>query len=197
MKLKQRIVELGLALVAAGLLAAQAQAADAAVEPLELGAALALAGAEVVVALEQPVTAAAVGSSGPLGVEGSAALAAFSQADIATLFEPSAAPLQLAALSELEMKETDGAFAPLPFLAWSLGGAAASSWIHHGRSIHRTGHLGSSRGAAWAAGAGFLGGIHGRGLAAGAGVTGFGRHFLSAQGAAVSSSLNFANPWRR
>jgi len=134
MKLKQKGLKLGLALVAAGLMAAQAHAADGAVEPLEFGAALPLAGAEAVVALEQvgtatppPVTAvAAASSSGPLGVEGSAALAAFSQADISTLFEPSAAPLQLAALSEREMRETEGAV--IPFL---IGAFHAVNFARH------------------------------------------------------------------
>jgi len=119
MKLKQKGLKLGLALAAAGLLAAPAHAADGAVEPMALGAALPLAAEVQAVALEQTVTAAAASSSGPLGVEGSAALAAFSQADIATLFEPSAAPLQLAALSEREMRETDGAL--LPLIAFSAG----------------------------------------------------------------------------
>ncbi len=151
MKLKQNGLKLGLTLVAAGLMAAQAHAADGALEPMELGAALPLAGEVQVAALEQddsatplPVAAAAA-SGGPLGVEGSAALAAFSQADIATLFEPSAAPLQLAALSELEMRETEGAviwFAPV--VAWSAGGGvlgvgvnrwATGSWAGSGRAF--------------------------------------------------------------
>ena len=133
MKLKQKGLKLGLALAAAGLLSAPAHAADGfdgfdgAVEPMALGAALPLAAEVQAAALEQqvgsatplPVTAAAASSSGPLGVEGSAALAAFSAADIATLFEPSAAPLQLAALSEREMRETDGAL--LPLIAFSAG----------------------------------------------------------------------------
>ena len=121
MKLKQSGLKLGLAMAVAGLLSAQAHAADGfdgAVEPMALGAALPLAGAEAQAAAPEqqvgsaaplPITAAAASGSGPLEVEGSAALAAFSQADIATLFEPSAAPLQLAALSEQEMRETEGA----------------------------------------------------------------------------------------
>jgi len=139
MKLKQWCLRLGLALAAAGLLAAPAHAADGAVEPMELGAALPLAAAVQAAALEQtgsatppPVTAAAASSSGPLGVEGSAALAAFSAADIDTLFEPSAAPLQLAALSEQEMRETQGAviwFAPV---AWHGFRFALTGFTRHG-----------------------------------------------------------------
>ncbi|WP_250961317.1 hypothetical protein [Serpentinimonas maccroryi] len=144
MKLKQWGLKLGLALVAAGLMAAQAHAADGfdgAVEPMALGAALPMAGAEVQAAAPEqqvgsatplPVTAVAAGSSGPLGVEGSAALAAFSQADIATLFEPSAAPLQLAALSEQEMRETEGAviwFAPVALHGFRF---ALTGFTRHG-----------------------------------------------------------------
>ena len=130
MKLKQKGLKLGLALAAAGLLAAPAHAADGAVEPMALGAALPLAAEVQAVALEQTVTAAAASSSGPLGVEGSAALAAFSQADIATLFEPSTAPLQLAALSEQEMKETEGAVAPLVAIGVMTGSRfIAQRWV--------------------------------------------------------------------
>jgi len=140
MKLKQKGLKLGLALAAVGLLSVQAHAADGfdgAVEPLDLGAALPLVGEVQVAALEQvgsatplPVAAAAASSSGPLGVEGSAALAAFSQADIATLFEPSTAPLQLAALSEQEMKETEGAVAPLVAIGVMTGSRfIAQRWV--------------------------------------------------------------------
>ncbi|MCM2480253.1 hypothetical protein [Serpentinimonas maccroryi] len=153
MKLKQWGLKLGLALAAVGLLSVQAHAADGfdgAVEPLDLGAALPLVGEVQVAALEQvgsatplPVAAAAASSSGPLGVEGSAALAAFSQADIATLFEPSAAPLQLAALSEQEMKETEGAVVPFLIGAFHAVNFArhaigpVNAWVRMGPSFSR------------------------------------------------------------
>ena len=139
MKLKQWGLKLGLALVAVGLMAAQVQAADSAAEPLNAGPTTVSAYAagahafaesvEQVSALPNAALAYApaapavqqVAGSGPLGVEGSAALAAFSQADIATLFEPSAAPLQLAALSEQEMRETEGAVAPIMVYGLMVG----------------------------------------------------------------------------
>ena len=166
MKLKQKGLKLGLAMVAAGLLSLQAHAADGfdgAVEPMNAGPTTVTAyatGAHALVASVEQVSALPkaapafapaapavqqAAGSGPLEVEGSAALAAFSQADIATLFEPSAAPLQLAALSEQEMKETEGAviwFAPV--VAWSVGGGvlgvgvnrwATGSWAGSGRAF--------------------------------------------------------------
>ncbi len=158
MQLKQ----MGIALIAAGMLLANAYANESAIEQISA----------------QPQ-------------------AAFTETDLSALFEQDAKPMQLAALSGQEMKETEGAFAFVPFLAWSLGSAAASAWLYHGRSYYNTGTLGSSAGAAWAAGSGFLGGIHGRGLAAGAQLTGWQRGLVGARGFGVSAAWNAANPWRR
>ncbi len=125
-------------------------------------------------------------------------VAAFTDADLNALFEQEAdKPMQLAVLSGQEMRETDGAFAFVPFLAYSLASGAGSAWLYHGRSFRNTGQLGSASGAAWAAGSGILGGIHGRGLAAGAGLTGWGNRIVSAHGMAVSGAWNLANPFRR
>ncbi len=66
-------------------------------------------------------------------------------------------PLQLAELSKQEMKETEGAFAPL---AIALGGAALGMWTEHGISYARTGQPASVRDVAIAGGIGAIpGGI--------------------------------------
>lgn len=66
---------------------------------------------------------------------------------------------ELSALSAEEMKSTEGAVIPL-FLAPIAFGGAISSWTYHGLSYLRTGSLGSSSGAAIAAGTGALGGAY-------------------------------------
>jgi hypothetical protein len=164
----------------------------------QLGVTLALAGMpstqayahEAAVSEAAPLAAAAV-QAAPANV--------LTQDDLVALFGAQEAqkPLQLALLSEQEMKETEGAFAFVPFLAWSLTSAAASAWAYHGRSYYNTGNLGTSAGAAWAAASGFLGGIHGRGLAAGARLIGWQRGLVGANGFGVSAAWNAANPWRR
>jgi hypothetical protein len=47
-----------------------------------------------------------------------APLAAFSQQDIGSLFDQAGQPMQLASLSDAEMRETEGAWAP--FVVWGL-----------------------------------------------------------------------------
>lgn len=68
----------------------------------------------------------------------------FSQADIHSMFEQSGPFMQLAALSEVEMKETEGAWWFVPVMAWSLGGGAfgmgvnrwsTGSWSGSGRAF--------------------------------------------------------------
>ncbi len=68
-------------------------------------------------------------------------VAAFTDADIGALFEASDQPMQLAALSGQEMKETDGAalwFAPIVFHA----GRYAAVRIAHHSAHHTFGSLG-------------------------------------------------------
>ncbi|MBS3934904.1 MAG: hypothetical protein KGZ43_01920 [Sulfuritalea sp.] len=68
-------------------------------------------------------------------------VAAFSQTDIDALFEQADKPMQLAALSQQEMKETDGAalwFAPIVFHA----GRYAAVRIAHHSAHHTFGSLG-------------------------------------------------------
>jgi len=167
MQLKQ----LGVTLALAGMLSTQAYAHEAVSEVAPL--------------------AAAAAQAAPANV--------LTQDDLVALFgaQEAGKPLQLALLSEQEMRETEGAFAFVPFLAWSLTSAAASAWAYHGRSYYNTGNLGTSAGAAWAAASGFLGGIHGRGLAAGARLIGWQRGLVGANGFGVSTAWNAANPWRR
>jgi hypothetical protein len=211
MQMKQVV----LALAAAGVLSSQALAAEGwdaeapGVQPVQA----ALAGTEAALPEQVALVALVVQEHAGQMVEYSAKLPAvlpelpavlavaepapFSAADMQALFVPSTEPLRVAVLSAQEMEETQGAIAFAPFLAWSLASGATSAWIHHGRSFHNTGRLGSARGAAWAAGSGFVGGVHGRGLAAGAGLAGWQGRFMSANGFAVSTALNTANPFAR
>jgi hypothetical protein len=50
-------------------------------------------------------------------------VAAFTEADIQALFEDTGKPMQLAALSAQEMRETEGALAP-----WAVGGLVGGAW---------------------------------------------------------------------
>ncbi|NMG68792.1 hypothetical protein [Parazoarcus communis] len=51
-------------------------------------------------------------------------IATFSQTDINAMFEQAGRPMQLAALSQQEMKETEGAWWPILYYAPALSGAA-------------------------------------------------------------------------
>ena len=101
--------------------------------------------------------------------------------------------MELAALSSEEMKETQGEFLPLLAI---VGAGAISSWAYHGMNYYNHGRLGSSSGAAWAAGAGMVGGLHGGGLAAAGGLSGASRIYVTGRGMGVGASWNAANPWR-
>jgi hypothetical protein len=62
---------------------------------------------------------------------GAQPVAAFAETDLQALFEQDAKPMQLAALSEQEMRETDGALIFMPFLIGAGIGLAshyATSW---------------------------------------------------------------------
>lgn len=93
--------------------------------------------------------------------------ATFSQQDVQGLFDQGEQPMQLAALSQTEMKETEGAW-----VHWAVGGAAGlgmyavSNW-YRGRPI-------TWRGALYAAGTGALtGGVGGALIrASGGGIAG-------------------------
>lgn len=102
--------------------------------------------------------------------------------------------IDLAALSPQEMRETEGAFAPLAWVAWTLEGAAINAWTNHYKSYKETGQPASVGSTAYAAGVGALGGAVGRGLSAAEGLTGIGKVVMGANGAFVTKTLNYANP---
>jgi hypothetical protein len=117
MRLKHSVV----ALAAAGLLAVQAHAGEAAVEAAKL----------------TPVAAAP-----------EAAQAAFSAADFESLFVKGDAPVQVAALSAKEMSETEGAAAPVIWLAGSVIVRGALHYfprhtISQGQAVNTLRHGGS------------------------------------------------------
>jgi hypothetical protein len=68
----------------------------------------------------------------------------FSAADTQMLFEQDAMPMQLAALSDKEMRETEGAYWLVPVALWSIGGGVGGvvvnrwqtgSWTDSGRAF--------------------------------------------------------------
>ena len=63
-------------------------------------------------------------------------VATFSQADINSMFEQSGQSMQLAALSEQEMRETEGAFLWFAPIAFQIGRVFAGRIMHH--SAHHT-----------------------------------------------------------
>ena len=91
-------------------------------------------------------------------VAASTAATGFTAADTQRLFESEAAPLQLAALSPTEMRETEGALIPVAVAGSILTGGAVGGWLYHGASRYTTGSWGSTTGAMYAVGAGMLGG---------------------------------------
>jgi hypothetical protein len=107
-----------LALAAAGLMSAQAQAGDVQVQSLQA----------------MPV-------------------AAFSQSDVSGMFDQAGPIMEIAALSAIEMKETEGAWWFVPIAAWSFGGAAVGGAQH----VWRTG---STSGLWRGIGAGATGGLY-------------------------------------
>ncbi len=63
-------------------------------------------------------------------------VAAFTEVDMAALFDNAHQPMQLAALSDQEMKETEGALAPLAGLGLWMAGGAVVGGVQH---VWRTG----------------------------------------------------------
>ena len=93
-------------------------------------------------------------------VAASTAATGFTAADTQRLFESEAAPLQLAALSQTEMRETEGALIPVAVAGAILTGGAVSGWSYHAAHSIRTRSfsLGNTTGAMYAVGGGMLGG---------------------------------------
>lgn len=58
-----------------------------------------------------------------------APLTAFSQQDIGSLFDQAGQPMQLAALSDVEMRETEGAWIPFAFYYYGPAIAGGVSWM--------------------------------------------------------------------
>ena len=78
-------------------------------------------------------------------------------ADAGLVFElDSTMPLELAELSRQEMIKTEGEFVPAAYLAYALVGGAISAWTYHGTNYVQHGELGTSSGAAAAAGRGII-----------------------------------------
>lgn len=58
-----------------------------------------------------------------------APLTTFSQQDIGSLFDQAGQPMQLAALSDVEMRETEGAWIPFAIYYWGPSIVGAGSWL--------------------------------------------------------------------
>jgi len=116
-------------------------------------------------------------------------------ADAGLVFEmDNTMPLELAELSRQEMIETEGEALPLVALA-ILGNAAISAWGYHGWNYYQHGELGSSQGAAFAAGAGALASTKGSAIVAGYGLRGTTAGVLRVHTFKVDTALQMANPW--
>ncbi|MCW8198847.1 hypothetical protein D8B23_10520 [Verminephrobacter aporrectodeae subsp. tuberculatae] len=87
-------------------------------------------------------------------------VAAFSQADIDAMFEQADKPMQLAALSDRDMKETEGAIGPWGAAAGALVGGIAEAGYQLGRlgAGHEWSWRSVGRSAAIGAMTGFTGG---------------------------------------
>lgn len=77
--------------------------------------------------------------------------------------------LQIQAMTQQEMDETQGAVAPL--VAGILMGGATSAWMNHGMSYLKTGRLASTKSTAIATGAGMVGGAYTNVMLRGAGIS--------------------------
>lgn len=77
--------------------------------------------------------------------------------------------LQIQAMTQQEMDETEGAVAPL--VAGILMGGATSAWMNHGMSYLKTGRLASTKSTAIATGAGMVGGAYTNVMLRGAGIS--------------------------
>ena len=77
-------------------------------------------------------------------------------------------PMQLAELSQKEMKETEGEF--LPLLAGVLMGGAISAWANHGISKIKTGQFASTRSTLAATAGGMIGSAYSNAMLRGAGI---------------------------
>lgn len=131
--------------------------------------------------LSQPVLAKNVESA----ATSSTTAAALANSDISFAFGQTTQPVQVAMLSEKEMKETEGALLPLVLSA--LGGAAVGGGTYLGSTLYRSWDSSSlvSTGRnfvknfspndlAWAAGGGAVGGTYSGALFRGVGYSGLG-----------------------
>lgn len=74
-------------------------------------------------------------------------VAAFSQTDINAMFEQVGQPMQLAALSQQEMKDTEGAWWPLFYYAPAF---TAAAWTFYQSSAYMPAyHIGNAAGYYW------------------------------------------------
>ena len=89
-------------------------------------------------------------------------------ADLAFAFEDTE-NLQLTAMSEQEMQETEGA--ALPLIAGIAIGGAIGAWSNHGSSYLRTGRLASTRSTLFATGGGMISGGYSTAMLRGAGIS--------------------------
>lgn len=91
------------------------------------------------------------------------------QVELSTVFNTDdVTNLQVATLSETEMKETEGAW--IQFAAGVLGGGAFGAWTNHGIAKARTGQWASTRSTLAATGGGMIGGGYSNLMLRGAGI---------------------------
>lgn len=102
---------------------------------------------------------------------------------------------ELAVLSPKEMAETEGAWLPLAFAAWTLGAGAISAWTNHIKHQYNHGEWASTNSTLFATGVGMAGGMHGKAIIKAASLTGWQAVKVSVGGAAISSVGAYGNPF--
>jgi len=100
--------------------------------------------------------------------------------------------LKVACLSNEEMKETEGEL--LGFAAAVVISGAVGAWTHHYAHYRETGHLGSSTGAAYAAGTSMVTTALSSGISYGANLGRLGSTYFKARGMAQNYGLSKFNP---
>ncbi len=101
--------------------------------------------------------------------------------------------IDVACLSNKEMRETEGELFGVGTL-FVVGSACVSAWMHHYDQYQKTGHLGSSAGAAYAAGTSLLTGGIASGVSSGANLGKIGAAYFSVRGSVQNYGLSKFNP---
>lgn len=102
---------------------------------------------------------------------------------------------QIAVLSPEEMAETEGAFAPAVWVAYTLAGGAFGAWANHIRHHSNHGEWASMPSTLFATGTGMIGVGHGAAIIRAANLTGGQAIKVGSGGAAITAVSAYGNPF--